>query len=123
MRLAPLAHPEDVRDLDEAQRRAVTSALLALAAGRGPIGKVLDPPAEHQHFAARLEGLRSLPVYTSAITVPDRYEEACRIVYRISKGTLIEVIAIGPRKGSAVYRLAAERLAPPKRRPLRPTRR
>lgn len=120
VKLAPLSHPEDVRDLTIAQRRAVVQALRDLAEGRAT-GKVLAPAAPHQRFRARLAGLRTLPVYTSAITVPDRYVEACRIVYRVTSGAVIDVVAIGPRQGSAVYKTAAERLNP--RRPRRRIRR
>lgn len=107
MIIQKLAHPDDVRDLDEAQRKAVVQALIDLAAGRRQ-GKTLEPAAEHQKFRANLAGLRALPVYDPS---PARYEEAVRIVYA-QRGSEIDVVAIGPRLGSAVYRLAAERLAP-----------
>lgn len=113
----PLAYPQDLAAVPVEVRKRVVATLVALRSD--PFrGKVLDPAQPWQRFSCSLEGLRSIPVSGGPIRSA-AYEEEVRVVYRVLGGDgrlIVRVIAIGPRMGSACYRLAAERLSPPKPR-------
>lgn len=117
MQVRPLAHPEDVTKLPLPLRQQVVATLRQIAANPD-YGKLLPP---QRNYAASLGGLRSAWVNTD----PDApQEEILRIVYDVTPNA-IEVVAIGLRRNSEVYKLAARRLAAlrPKPRRTRPIKR
>jgi hypothetical protein len=67
---------------------------------------VLAPPKQHQRFAVDISGLRSCPIGEAL-----DYEAETRIVYTLDHRGRVEVLAVGRRMGSEVYKLAASRLA------------
>jgi len=76
------------------------------------MGEPLKALRTHQVHKASLEGCRVVKIASPS------YDDDLRIVYRLHEDKHeIEVIAIGPRQGSVVYRTAIERLNP---RPVRP---
>jgi hypothetical protein len=67
-------------------------------------GEVLKPLKEHQVHRRALTDCR-------VVKIPGPFEHEVRIVYRVLDNG-IEIVAVGPRQGSQVYRIAMERLSP-----------
>lgn len=103
MRLLPVEHREDFAALPGPVLTAVLAEINSLR--EEPYrGEELKPLREHQVHRRSLTDCRVLKI-------PGPYEHEVRIVYRVlSEG--VEIVAVGPRRGSQVYRMAMERLDP-----------
>lgn len=98
----------DLRDLAQFDDALIDAALQAITdlAEHRKTGKLLGDP----HVSGDLTGFRRL-----RFDLPDTKPERFRVIYRLvpndtDPGT-VEVIAVGPRGGHAVYQAAVSRLA------------
>lgn len=104
MRLLPVDHREDFAALPGPVLKAVLAEINSLRE-EPEKGQLLKPLKEHQVHRRDLSDCR-------VVKIPGPFEAEVRIVYRIlDEG--IEIIAVGPRQGSQVYKMAMERLCPP----------
>lgn len=111
--MSVLFHPDvnkvDIPELPPMSQLEAVRALKALRDNHScPIGYRVDELFK-THFVLDLTGCKALKITGVS------YESALRIVF-VEKGADVEVIAVGARTGSLVYRVAQNRLRPPKTR-------
>lgn len=100
-----IPHREDLDDLPDTQRRECVR-LLSRLRSEPYLGEQMQPLKDHQVHQRGLEDCR-------VVRVAAPYELEYRIVYRVEElERCVKVVAVGPRRGSAVYRLAMDRLSP-----------
>lgn len=107
MRLLPVEHREDFAALPGPVVTAVLAEINSLRQNPEK-GELLAPLKEHQVHRRALTDCRVLKI-------PGPYEHEVRIVYRVLEDG-VEIVAVGPRMGSQVYRMAMERLCPDERK-------
>jgi mRNA-degrading endonuclease RelE of RelBE toxin-antitoxin system len=99
-------HREDINAMSDKQRMECVRTLARLRMDPRE-GEKLKPLSEHQVHKRSLEDC-----WVVRVAAP--YELEYRVVYQIDDlKRQVTVIAVGPRRGSAVYRLAMDRLIPP----------
>jgi hypothetical protein len=104
MRLLPVTHREDFAELPGPVLTAALAEINSLRENPEK-GELLKPLKEHQVHRRPLTDCRVLKI-------PGPFEHEVRIVYRVLDNG-IEIVAVGPRRGSQVYRMAMERLDSP----------
>jgi hypothetical protein len=101
-----IPHREDLNDLSDPQRREVVRTFTRLREDPRGCGEQMKPLQDHQVHSRSLEDCW-------VVKIPAPYELEVRVVYQIDElKRQVRIVATGLRRGSAVYRLAMDRLKP-----------
>jgi hypothetical protein len=108
-------HPRDIEPLSMEWRREAVRALIAIRVNpKQPPGFDVKVLERQEMMRGDLSGLYSVRFGSGS-----DYDQSYRIVYRIDDLNDIEVLAIGNRQGSAVFKMVRDRLYPKPRRRVR----